>query len=203
MKYALKEWDTTIESLGQGKIIAIWRKGGLNENFTVEQKKFILFPTFNHESKDKIKEYFLSPQTQDFGPNKDNQIKIKYFAEVHETLTVNTFEELLRISSELIHTEDHLRYLWDLSGNEQGKILLLRVYILCNPILIKNSPEYSGCKSWTRLSVDIPKTGSKAVLSFKDFQYKVRLFHRLLDEVKESIPIETLHEKSLLSTVKP
>ena len=103
MKYALKEWDTTIESLGQGKIIAIWRKGGLNENFTVEQKKFILFPTFNHESKDKIKEYFLSPQTQDFGPNKDNQIKIKYFAEVHETLTVNTFEELLRISSELIH----------------------------------------------------------------------------------------------------
>ena len=193
MRYALKEWDTTIESLGQGRIVAVWRKGGVNEIFQVEQKKFILFPTFTHESKEKIKEKFLLPETQNYSPNKDNQIKIKYFAEVYEILEVNTFEELLCISGELIHTKEHLKYLWNLSPNNNGTILLLRVYALCNPILITNSSEYSGCKSWIQLSVDVPKTGSKPVLNFKDFQYKARLIYELLDRLKEPIPREMFH----------
>lgn len=194
MKYALKEWNTTIEALGKGQIIAVWRKGGIAdtpsvrtpfESFNVEQNKFVLFPTFSHQTQDKVKKDFWLLANQNLGPNADNQVKVNYWAEIEETVLVETLEQLLNASSELANTEEHLKSSWNLYPNHTGKILLLRIYKLSNPILITNSPEYTGCKSWIGLNIDIPKTGSKSVLRYGDFQTKARYIKALLEQAKK------------------
>ena len=178
MKYALKEWNTTIEALGRGQVIAIWRKGNIDDNL----KQFVLFPTFTHQNENKIRNDFLYLFDQDLGPNKDNQVKIKYWAEVEETILIENFEQLLTVSNHLINSDEHLISSWGSHPSHTGKISLLRVYALSDPILITNSPEYAGCKSWIELKIDIPKIGSKSVLAFKDFREKTRLIKALLEQ---------------------
>ena len=180
MKYALKEWNTTVEALGKGQIVAIWRKGGLGENFKVEQNQFILYPTLTHQDTNKVKNEFLYLFDLSSGPNKDNQVKIKYWAELDEVISIETIDELLSISSELVNNNEHLVSSWNLYPNHKGKILILRIYALNDPILITNSSEYGGCKSWIELKIDIPKSGSKSILSFKEFSRKARLIKALL-----------------------
>ena len=196
MKYALKEWNTTVEALGTGKVVAIWRKGGIDdkptirepyESFNVEQEHFVIFPTFIHQHIDKIKREYWYLLEQSKGPNKDNQIKIKYWAHVEETLSVKSLDKLISISSELVNTDEHLISSWNLYPNHQGKILILRVYTLSDPILIPNSEAFAGCKSWIELKIDVPKSGSTAVLPFKEHSKKVRLIKALLAEKEEAM----------------
>lgn len=207
MKYALKEWNTTIDALGKGQVIAVWRKGGISdklnirepfESFNVDQEQFVLLPTFTHQASDKIKKdfWFLGEQTT--YPNKDNQVKIKYWAEITETFTIETIDELLSISSELVNTDEHLISSFNLYPDHKGKVLLLRIYILSNPVLITNLPEYAGCKSWIELKVNIPKIGSKPVLSFKDFSQKARQIKALLEQAR----VYVFHEHSILQALE-
>ena len=204
MKHALKEWNTTIETLGTGKVVAIWRKGGIDDkptikepfnSFNIEQNQFVIFPIFTHQNIDKIKREYWYLLDQNKGPNKDNQIKIKYWAEVDETLTVKSLSQLINASSELVNTDEHLISSWNLYPNHEGKILILRVYVLSNPILITNSEDFAGCTSWIKLKIDVPKSGSRPILPFKEFSKKVRLIKTLLaekEEVQALLPEEVL-----------
>lgn len=191
MKYALKEWNTTIEALGKGLITAIWRKGTINdspgvktpyESFNVEQNQFVFFPTLTNEEPEKIKRdlwLLFDPMAK---PNKDNQAKIKYWAKIEEEISIGSLTPLLSISKELANSEEYLKNSWDLYPSHSGKIFLLRVYSLNDPILVPNSPEYAKCKSWIELKIDVPKVSSKPILSFKDFNRKARLIKALLEE---------------------
>ncbi|MBI3591477.1 MAG: DUF1802 family protein [Candidatus Melainabacteria bacterium] len=205
MKYALKEWGTTIEALSKGMVTAIWKKGGVEDNpniktpfesFNIEQKQFVLFPTFTHQKPEKVRKDLWSLLDQNTKPNKDNQIKIKYWAEVEEEITVETQEQLLSISSELVNSNEHLISSWNLYPSHKGKLLLLRVYTLSNPVLIPNSPEYAGCKSWIELKVDIPRSGSKPVLPFKEFNRKGRLIKAFLENALQTTAHDSLLVRS-------
>lgn len=195
MRYALKEWGATVETLGQGQIIAIWRKGGLEDTpsvltpsteFNIEQKQFVLFPTNTHQNLNKIKREYWHLIDEKSKPNKDNQIRVGYWAEIEGTLEINSLEQLLSISHQLVNTDEHLISSWNLYPDHKGKLLFLRVHKLNNPILIPNSPDYAGCKSWIELKIDIPKIGSKPVLSYKDFNIKARFVKALLEDAFES-----------------
>lgn len=204
MKYALKEWNTTVEALGKGLSVAIWRKGGIDdkpnvkepfESFNIEQNQFVLFPTFTHQNADKVKKDYWYLLEGNHGPNKDNQVRIKYWAEVEEEISIETIEQLLNASGELVNSNEHLVSSWNLYLNHKGKLLILRVYAFLDPILITNSSEYSGCKSWIALKIDIPKSGSRPVLPYKEFSRKARLIKALLEHTSEMV--ETLHATSL------
>ena len=197
MKHALKEWNCNIEALGEGQIIALWRKGGIedspsirvpHETFKTENKQFILFPTNTHQNQDKIKQIYWNHLAENSGPNKDNQIRVKYWAEAEDEIEPQNLEQLLNASSELINSNEYLISSWNLHPEHKGKIITLRIYKLLNPILIPNSPSYSGCKSWIDLNIDIPKIGSKPILSFKEFSQKARLIRALVEQVQEKIP---------------
>ena len=187
MKYALKEWGTTIEALGSRQIIAIWRKGGIETAFEIEQKKFVLFPTTTHQNTEKVKQEFWVLPAEKSSLNKDNQIKVKHWAEIEDSVEIESFEQLLRISNQLINTNEHLFSSWNLNPEHKGKVLLLRVYKLSNPILVPYSQEYSSCKSWIELKIDIPKIGSTPVMLFKEFNSKARLIKALIAESQISV----------------
>jgi len=54
----LKEWATVVKALENGNQTVILRKGGILETdsgFKIEAKKFLLFPTFEHQDFKNIK----------------------------------------------------------------------------------------------------------------------------------------------------
>jgi len=58
---ALKEWATVVKALENGNQTVLLRKGGILETvsgFKIESKKFLLFPTFEHQELKHIKPDF-------------------------------------------------------------------------------------------------------------------------------------------------
>ena len=54
----LKEWATVVRALEHGKQTVILRKGGILETasgFKIESKKFLLFPTWEHQEAKHVK----------------------------------------------------------------------------------------------------------------------------------------------------
>ena len=189
VKTALKEWDIITEALGNGEVVAIWRKGGIADNpsvkipfegFTLLDKRFILFPTHTHEESEKIKSHYWKYFPQSLPNKSSDQIQVKYWAKVDDEIPISNIEQLLKIAGELVYSDQHLVSSWNLNQSHKGKLLILRVYKFSDPILISNSPTYSGCKSWVELNINIPKIGSEPVLLLKDFNQKVKQLKTLI-----------------------
>lgn len=191
MKTALKEWNSIVEALGKGQIIAIYRKSGIadkpdmktsNGTFNIEKERFLLYPTFTHQDLDKIKKSYWEHLNQNHKLGLQNQLQVKFWAEVFEEIPIYNVEQLLSISNELVNSEEYLKLAFDLNPEHIGKILILRVYALNYPILIAESPEHRGCISWIKLNIDIPRIRSKPVLSFKDFNHKLKAIKSMVKE---------------------
>ena len=58
---ALKEWASAVKALENGSQIFIMRKGGIVEetrDFQVESNDFFLYPTYEHQRKELLKEQY-------------------------------------------------------------------------------------------------------------------------------------------------
>jgi hypothetical protein len=59
---ALKEWAIVCRALEEGKQSILLRKGGILEykkGFEISQKIFLLYPTFEHQSKEYVQSNYL------------------------------------------------------------------------------------------------------------------------------------------------
>ncbi|MGH9879382.1 MAG: DUF1802 family protein, partial [Nitrososphaerales archaeon] len=56
---ALKEWAVVVKALEEGKQCILFRKGGiLDPGFSVESSEFLLYPTFEHQTKEYLKDEY-------------------------------------------------------------------------------------------------------------------------------------------------
>ena len=77
----LKEWNATIEALGQGKQTILIR------NYKTNVTEFLLYPTVSYALKDDYLENFQSKyqsfvKENNLPEKKDNKVLIKYFAKL-------------------------------------------------------------------------------------------------------------------------
>ena len=59
MPIAFKEWAVTVRALAEGEQLVALRKGGIreeNKHFEVEHDQFFLYPTFDHQRNDLVRE---------------------------------------------------------------------------------------------------------------------------------------------------
>src|SRR5918996_4422787 len=59
MPIAFKEWAVTARALSEGEQLLTLRKGGIreeNKHFELEHEQFFLYPTFDHERNDLVRE---------------------------------------------------------------------------------------------------------------------------------------------------
>ncbi len=59
MPIAFKEWAVTVRALAEGEQLVAMRKGGIreeNKHFEVEHDRFFLYPTFDHQRNDLVRE---------------------------------------------------------------------------------------------------------------------------------------------------
>ena len=108
----LKEWATVVKALEAGDQTVILRKGGILEvasGFVVESKKFLLFPTFEHQTYDNLKPQFHKYLDIAMGQKpKEGLNKITSYAEVLAESDVLSDDKINQLSQFHIFNEPYI-----------------------------------------------------------------------------------------------
>jgi hypothetical protein len=194
---ALKEWAIVCKAAENGKQVLLFRKGGIMEyrnGFELKHKNFFLFPTFEHQSIDSIRnEYKIeleSLENQHNNVNKDNldivqnTININLFVEVTYFKEINDIDKLDKLEKFHIWNLDYVKMRFNYNPKKPLYLMLLRTYKLNDPIKIHNKSEWSGCKSW--IEIDLKDKALENYFTndqFKNFEYLKSISNPCIDDI--------------------
>jgi hypothetical protein len=174
---ALKEWATVVKALEAGDQNIILRKGGILETasgFKLESKKFLLFPTFEHQSLKNLKMEFqgyLEKVKKNIPSNGHN--KISSYAEVIAEADLSSEDKINSLSPLHIWSDSYIKERMDWMPEKPIKAVFLKVFkIPEKQISLKD--EYQGCKSWININEDL--ASGEPVLSESELQSKLKKF---------------------------
>ena len=166
---ALKEWAIVCKAAEDGNQVLLFRKGGIMEyrnGFELKHKNFFLFPTFEHQSMESIKEEYkkefenLTKQHEQKGLNStvpnDSQMSpntttINSFVEISFFNEINDINKLEKLEKFHIWNLDYVKMRFNYNPKKPLFLVLLRTYKLKDAIKIHNKTEWSGCKSWIQI----------------------------------------------------
>ncbi len=175
---ALKEWAAAIQALTEGTQLFILRKGGIREetkDFQVKSDSFFLYPTYEHQKKELLKEEYQSKideTLKQWDPD-SGFVAVSAFAELVEDIEISDQEQLEKLQNFHIWTERFAEERLRWKRKNPLHLMLLRMYKLEKPLQIKISTEYIGCKSWIELQ-DVRRDSIRApVLSDEEFISRV------------------------------
>jgi len=156
----LKEWNATIEALGQGKQTILIR------NYKTNVSEFLLYPTVSYASKDNYLDSFQSKyqtfvEENSLPDKRDNKVIIKYFA----TLEKIAEKPVSRIPSDkyYIWTRDHVK---NYMTGKNAFIWFLRVYKLKEPYWAEPTP---GAIRYANLKENVSLEDMKPIISDSEF----------------------------------
>lgn len=182
MMKALKEWATVITALENGDQTVLLRKGGILETssgFKVEDKKFALFPTYEHQDNSSLKSQFYRylADVREQKP-RDGFNRITSYAEVLAEHDVSSMQKMEELSDFHIWSDSYMVERMNWMPQKPMTAMFLKVYKVA-PTEIPVLPEYHGCKSWIELNVNT-ESGS-AVLNDTDLQQKLSKFRSIVN----------------------
>lgn len=186
---ALKDWAVTCRALKEGRQVLLLRKGGIADDygvFALEQQRFWLQPTYEHQSEDRVKpahrDLFGSVDAarQD-GENLDF-IALELFAQVERVWSLTpgderNLEKLLAASH--IYEESYLRLRLDYKPAHPLLCVALRVFAMDEPHIVPMRPEFLGCRSWIELPQALP-VPAVAVLDDEAFARQTQALEQAL-----------------------
>ena len=182
MMNALKEWATVVNALESGKQTVILRKGGILETssgFNVESKKFLLFPTWEHQEEKHVK-----PEFQNFLNNalknkpKEGFNRITSFVEVLDEKDIESKETVNALSPFHVWSDAYIEERINWMPEKPIKAVFLRTYKVPEfEIPIKS--EYHGCKSWIELNEK--DQDAKSVLSDDEIESRMKEFKEIVN----------------------
>lgn len=158
----LKEWNATIEALGQGKQTILIRSYGT----TLES--FLLYPTVSYANKDDYLDGF-QPEYQFFVEEnalpvkQGNKVAIKYYATV-EKIVEKTPSAIIKLQKNYIWAAEHVRnYL----KGKKPQVWVLRVYQLKEPYMAEPTP---GAIKYANLKEEVSLEAIEPVLNDSKFK---------------------------------
>ena len=181
MMDALKEWATVVKALENGTQTVILRKGGILETssgFKIEAKKFILFPTFEHQEAKNLKPQFHNYLDEVKLNKPENQHNnITSYAEVIDEADINSIEKIKELSPFHVWSNSYIEERMNWMPEKPIKAVFLKVYKV-SQFKIPIKSEYHGCKSWININEDIQ--GGKSVLSDEDLNSRLQKFRDIV-----------------------
>jgi hypothetical protein len=156
---ALKEWAVVCKALEEGRQVLLLRKGGILEyrqGFKVKHDRFLLFPTYEHQSKDHLQVDYadrLDQVLQDQPATGTN--RITSYAEAIEVKEITDRIALRTLAKYHIWNESYVNARMDYNPSKPMSVILLRVFKLESSILIENKQEWIGCRSWIPLDIGV------------------------------------------------
>jgi hypothetical protein len=173
LSVALKEWAMVCRALESGRQMLLLRKGGIYESggeFQVENREFLLFPTYVHQNLKMLKESehagFEARSTE------PSEIVLSAAGVVSDIIELKSRQQMDAIDEEHIWTPPLIDMRFDYRPENPLYLLLVRAYRLHEPVTIANTPAYAGCKSWVPL--DQPLEMGDALPVLDDVKYEVR-----------------------------
>lgn len=176
LNHALKEWNVAIKALEKGETILLLRKGGIREvtgQFEVKYNPILLYPTYEHQKPNLLKaDYRTSviPVKSGWHPDK---IQIQSWAKITNIFQVHNKFLIDSLFPYHIWTEEFIEERLRQKPKNPLFLLLLRVYLLPQPIVIPYHSNYSGCRSWIQLETSIDTKESQAVFTEMNYQEKL------------------------------
>ncbi|MBI5378435.1 MAG: DUF1802 family protein [Thaumarchaeota archaeon] len=179
---ALKEWATVIKALENGNQTVLLRKGGILETssgFNVESKKFLLFPTYEHQQHDSLKSQFYGY----LADVRENQPKagvnrITSYGEVIEESDVSDMKKIEALSSFHIWSDSYIKERMRWLPQKPMKAIFLKVYKI-EQSEVSIIPEYQGCKSWIDINVNVE--AGRSVLSDNELNERLERFRKIVN----------------------
>ena len=153
----LKEWSTVTGALEAGEQTVLLRKGGILETasgFSVESDRFIIYPTWEHQSAENIREPFrrhLDRERPERGTN-----RISSYAEVLAEADVSSDEAIAGLEPFHIWSPGYIQTRRTWEPQKPIKAIYLRVFLVDPAVVVPVRGEYAGCKSWLDLDRDVP-----------------------------------------------
>jgi hypothetical protein len=197
MPIAFKEWAVTVRALAEGEQLITLRKGGLRESdkrFRVEHDRFFLYPTFDHQRHDLVRESHIPELSRaleegvwaegeppaealngalngDFaGPiPQPDRVRIRAWAELAGHFTITDPRCVDALSPFYVWSTDYAEKRLEWKRRHPLHVLLLRTYRIPRPVTVRVKDEYGGCRSWLELQRDLPFEGTP-VLSDSEFE---------------------------------
>ena len=170
---ALKEWAVVVSALDRGEQVLLLRKGGIREegkDFRVLHPEFLLYPTFEHQKQDLLKDRYHDDLRQVlFQPQDGETINFSHWARVEEVIEVSEEDRLEKLYPLHIWTQDYAQKRLHWKPRHPLSIMLLRLYRLTHPRTETYLPRYGGCKSWVELSESVPLGNLTPVLGEAEF----------------------------------
>ena len=170
---ALKEWAVVVKALTEGRQLLLFRKGGIREvgkDFSVEENEFFLFPTFEHQHPEGIREEFR-PWLTGLPRKTPQTLPIETFVTVEKVFHLKDPEAAQELRPYHIYSEDKILERFQYKPTKPLCILLLRVFRVPT-VSIVNLPSYAGCRSWVPLGKPLSTAGAEPVLSESAFREK-------------------------------
>ncbi|CEK20330.1 hypothetical protein CWRG_02798 [Chthonomonas calidirosea] len=170
---ALKEWALACKMLQEGRQLLLIRKGGLREEegrFVPRYPEFFLFPTFEHQRAELLQDRYkseLEPLTSSSNPG---QVVISAYAVVTDVFQARSEEQVMAAAEEHIWNAEYVRQRFDFNPYDPLTLLVLRVYVLPQPIVLPFQKAYEGCRSWITLDRALSTEGAIPVLPTAEFE---------------------------------
>ena len=179
---SLKEWATVVNALENGDQTVILRKGGIldvSSGFRIESKKFLLFPTQEHQEYNHIKPEFYKYLEQ----VKSNQPKsgfnrITSYAEILAEKDISSEVTIKKLSPFHIWSESYINERRNWKPENPMKAMFLKVYKIPE-LSIQLKSEFAGCKSWININEEI--TTGKTVLNNTEIESKLEEFKEIVN----------------------
>lgn len=178
---ALKEWATVVKALEKGDQTVLLRKGGILETasgFKIESKKFLLFPTFEHQEEKYIQTPFQKYLDQVKNQQSQNGANtITSYAEVLDEGDIPS-DKVMQLSDFHILSDSYVQERNNWKPEKPMKAMFLRVYKIPEKKIPLKS-EYQGCKSWININDEIP--AGESVLSDAEIDSKLKKFREIVN----------------------
>ena len=172
LQYALKEWAVAIKALEAGETALVVRKGGIREKaFAVEKSRFLLFPSYEHQRPDLLKpEHAGLMERVPKNRKDDGPVVFTSYAEVVGAFEVSEAEDLAAVDPHHVWTPEYAESRFRWRPKKPLTVLVLRTYVLPEPVELPYGESYGGCKSW--IGVDEPVSVEGAVPALDDEEFE-------------------------------
>ena len=137
-----------------------------------------MFPTFEHQTKEYLKENYKNKFDELLSRRNTNKVTITLAAKVITVHEISDKEKLHRLKDYHVYNDDFINYRMQWNQDKPMSVLFVRTYNLDKPRTIATLPEYSGCRSW--IKINISTSLGKPVLNDKEFYELKQLLEELI-----------------------
>jgi hypothetical protein len=175
LTHTLKEWAVAVEALERGETALVVRKGGIREKgFAVPKTRFLFFKGYEHQKPEQLKSTYHDLLRSIPDRRDDEPVIFTSFAEVYGAYEVSEAEELEALDPHHVWTHEYAESRLKWRPKKPLTVLVLRTYLLPEPIELEYRESYGGCKSWIELEEAVPTAGSRPAIGDPTFEELVR-----------------------------